>query len=105
MFANGVSDSCLLRMDCKASIVADGGVFSLKIGRLRWLGVAVPLGVGVSEPDRVGLLSGERLALYSSYSDSFDVRSPLSGDRRSSESLNPLTLILCIDCIDCMRLC
>jgi len=102
VFANGASASCLLRIVCKASIVADGGVFSPKIGRLRWLGVALPLGVGVSDPDRVGLRSGDLLCRYSSYSDSFGVRSPFSGDRRSSESLMPLTLMLCIDC---MRLC
>lgn len=66
IFANGVSDSCLFRIDCKASIVAEGGVFSPKIGLLRWLGVTLPLGVGVSEPDLVGLRSWDRLARYSS---------------------------------------
>jgi hypothetical protein len=76
-------------------------VFSPRIGLFKWLGVTLPLGVGVSDPDRVGLLSGDRFR-YSSYSESLDVRSPFSGDLLSSESLRPLTLLLLW--IDCMRL-
>lgn len=87
-------------MDCKANMVAEGGVFSLKIG-LR-LGVTLPVGVGVSDPDLVELRSGDRLARYSSYSESLGAMRLFSGDRRSRESLSLLTLLACIDC---MRLC
>lgn len=57
---SGASDSARIRIDCRASIVADGGVFSPNIGLFKWVGVALPLGVGVSEPALVGLLSTDR---------------------------------------------
>jgi hypothetical protein len=93
VFASGVSDSTLLRIFWRASIVAEGGVFSPRIGLFKWLGVPLAVGVGVSDPDWVGVFSGD-LFRYSSYSDSLDVRSPFSGDLLSSESLRPLTLLL-----------
>jgi hypothetical protein len=92
VFASGVSDSALLRIFWRASIVAEGGVFSPRMGLFKWLGVPLAVGVGVSDPDGVGVFSGD-LFRYSSYSDSLDVRSPFSGDLLSSESLRPLTLL------------
>lgn len=76
-------------------MVADGGVFSPSIGLFRYVGVALPLGVGVSEPSLVGLLSAER----ASNSDILEARRPFSGERLSRESLNPRTLPFWIDCM------
>jgi hypothetical protein len=95
MLDNGTSDSARARIDCRASIVADGGVFSPNIGLFRYVGVALPLGVGVSDPSLVGLLSAAR----ASNSAILGVRRPFSGDRLSSESLNPLTLPFWTDCM------
>ena len=100
ILVNGASVSTRFRILCNASIVAEGGVFSPSMGRLRWLGVDLPVGVGVCDPSLVGLRSGD-LLLDSSYSDNFDARRPLSGDLLSNESLNPLTEL---PCTDCMRL-
>lgn len=56
------------------------------------------MGVGVSDPERTGLRSGDLLVRKSSKSTNLAVRRPLSGDRLSNESLRRLTLGLCIFC-------
>lgn len=83
MLANELSISLGVGVCCKASIVADGGVFSPKIafgGGLdvgRKLGVSLPksLPPGVGVPDRVGLLSGDLFSL-----SNVDPRDSRSGD-------------------------
>ena len=73
---------------CNASIVADGGVFSPNIalgGGLRRLGVSLPfgVGVGVTVPDRVGLLSGDvfsKSKLCARGNRSGDLSGDLAGD-------------------------
>lgn len=60
-----VSVSLGVAIFCNASIVADGGVFSPRMalgGGRRRLDVSLPFGVGVAVPDRVGLLSRDRLS-------------------------------------------
>lgn len=88
MFESGASESARVRIDCRASIVPEGGVFSPCVGLFSSVGVALPPGVGVSDPDLLGLFSADR----GSYSDILGARRPLSGERRSSESLSPRTL-------------
>ena len=71
-------------MFCKASIVADGGVFSPRMGRSVYLLIGRPLGVsragslagGVGELDLAGLFSGDLL----SFSATVGVRGTRSGD-------------------------
>ena len=73
-----VSESFGAGIFCKASIVAEGGVFSPRIafgGGLEFLKLSCRLGVGVAVPDRVPPFSGDR----ASRSDA-GVRSSLSGD-------------------------
>lgn len=86
--------SCLALMVCKATMLEPGGVFSksFALAELR------SAGVGVSDPGRIGLRSGDRLVRKSSKSTNLAVRRPLSGDRLSNESLKRLTLGLCIFC-------
>ena len=80
--------SCLALRLCKANMLEPGGVFSksLALAELR------SAGVGVSDPRRTGLRSGDLLLRKSSKSTNLAVRRPLSGDRLSNESLKRLTL-------------
>lgn len=84
--------SCLALIACKANMLDPGGVFSksFALAELR------SVGVGVSDPERTGLRSGDLLVRKSSKSTNLAVRRPLSGDRLSKESLKRLTLGLCI---------
>jgi hypothetical protein len=93
MSLSGVA-SCLFRMLCSASMFETGGVFSSSRGR-KFLSV----GVDASDLGRVGLRSGDLAVWRSSTSTNLAVRSPLSGDRRSKESLSLLMLGLCRFCI------
>ena len=86
MLEREVSISFGVGIFCKASIVADGGVFSPRMafgGGRRRLGVSLPFGVGVAVPDRVGLLSGDRFSrskLCTRGSRSGDLSGDLAGD-------------------------
>lgn len=86
MLEREVSISFGVGIFCKASIVAEGGVFSPRMafgGGRRRLGVSLPFGVGVAVPDRVGLLSGDRFSrskLCTRGSRSGDLSGDLAGD-------------------------
>lgn len=91
MLEREVSVSFGVDMFCRASIVAEGGVFSPRMafgGGRRRLGVSLPFGVGVAVPDRVGLFSGDRLS-RSKLCVRDNLSGDLSGDHASDLSRDP----------------
>lgn len=86
MLEREVSVSFGVAIFCKASIVAEGGVFSPRMafgGGRRRLGVSLAFAVGVTVPDRLGLFSGDRFSrskLCTRDSRSGDLSGDLAGD-------------------------